>query len=182
MTTMKLNAPATIDDLLKCPKDGRKYELVDGRIVVSAAGFQHADIVARIVYILATFLDAHPIGKVCGDNLGIIFPNGNLRSPDVTFVGIEKVPTGKAAEGFARFIPDFAVEGLSPHDSLKEVGEKIGEFLDNGVALVWLVDPAHRTVAAYRSLSRIEQLNCNDTIKAEDVLPGFTCPVSRFFE
>jgi Uma2 family endonuclease len=181
MTAMKLNFPATISDLLKCPKDGRKYELVDGRIVVSPTGFQHAEVVARIVYILATFLDAHPIGKVCADNLGIIFPNGNLRSPDVTFVRLDKAPTGKAAEGFATFIPDLAVEVLSPHDSAKELGEKIGEFLNNGVPLVWLVDPASQTVTVYRSLTNIEKLNPNDVIKAEDVLPGFSSPVARFF-
>ena len=181
MTTMKLMSPATIDDLRQCPKDGRKYELVDGEIVVSPAGFQHAQIVARIVHILATFLEANPVGQVCGDNLGIHFPNGNLRSPDVTFVRNDKVPAGKAAEAFAEFIPDLAVEVLSPQDSLKEVGEKIGEFLDCGVPLVWLVDPARRTVTIYRSLSQTEQLQSTDILTAEGILPGFNCPVSRIF-
>jgi Uma2 family endonuclease len=181
MTSMKLKGPATIDDLLRCPKDGCKYELVDGKIIVSPAGFHHAEIVARIVYILAAFLETHPIGKVCGDNLGINLPNGNLRSPDVTFVRNEKVPTGTAADRFAEFIPDLAVEVLSPNDSLKEVGEKIGEFLDCGVPSVWLVDPALETVTIYRSLSQTEQLNSQDIITAEGILPGFSCPVSRFF-
>jgi Uma2 family endonuclease len=182
MTAMKLKSPATIDDLLQCPKDGRKYELVDGSIVVSPAGFYHAVIVGRIVHILATFLEENPIGQVCGDNLGINFPNGNLRSPDVTFVRNDKVPTGKAAEAFANFIPDLAVEVLSPHDSLKEVGEKIGEFLDCGVPLVWVVDPARETVTVYRSLSQTEQLHSKDIITAEGILPGFSSSVSRFFQ
>jgi Uma2 family endonuclease len=181
MTAMKLKSPATIDDLLKCPKDGRKYELVDGEILVSPAGFQHAQIVARIVHIIATFLEAHPMGQVCADNLGINFPNGNLRSPDVTFVRNEKVPVGKAAEAFAEFIPDLAVEVLSPPDSLKEVGEKIGEFLECGVPVVWLVDPERQTVTIYRSLSQTEQLSSKDIITAEPILPGFSCSVSRFF-
>jgi hypothetical protein len=38
MTLMKLRGKATIDDLLRMPKDGRKYELVDGEILVSPAG------------------------------------------------------------------------------------------------------------------------------------------------
>jgi Uma2 family endonuclease len=181
MTAMKLNGPATIDDLLRCPKDGRKYELVDGRIVVSAAGFRHAQIVWKIVHIIATFLDAHPVGQVVGDNLGINFPNGNLRSPDVTFARNEKLPVGEAAYAFAEFIPDLAVEVLSPNDSLKEVGEKIGEFLECGVPLVWLVDPERETVTVYRSLSQTEQFTGSDIITAEPALPGFSCPVSRFF-
>ena len=32
---------ATEDDLLATPRDGRKYELVDGQIVVSPAGARH---------------------------------------------------------------------------------------------------------------------------------------------
>jgi Uma2 family endonuclease len=181
MASMKLKGPATIDDLMQCPKDGRKYELVDGEILVSPTGFRHAEIVNKIVHIVATFLDDFPVGKVLGDNLGIIFPNGNLRSPDVTFVRNEKLPPGKSREGFAEFIPDLAVEVLSPHDSPKEVGQKIGEFLEFGVPLVWLVDPARETVTIYRSLSLTEQLGSTDTITAEPVLPGFTCLVSRFF-
>src|SRR5262245_55865896 len=181
MTTMKLKSPATIDDLLQCPKDGRKYELVDGEIVVSPTGLQHAMVVGKIVQIIATFLETSPIGVVLAGNLGIHFPNGNLRSPDVTFVRNEKVPTGKSTEEFAQFIPDLAVEVLSLHDSLKEVGQKIGEFLECGVPLVWLVDPARETVTVYRSLSQTEQLASTDMITAEPVLPGFTCLVSRFF-
>jgi len=70
---------------------------------------------------------------------------------------------------------------LSPSDSLKELGMKIGEFLENGVPLVWLVDPARETVTVYRSLSQTEQFGASDTITAEPVLPGFSVMVSRFF-
>ena len=75
-----------------------------------------------------------------------------------------------------------AVKVLSPSDSLKELGRKIGEYLENGVPLVWLVDPAQKTVTVYRSLSQTEQLDSNDTITAEPVLPGFSVQVRRFFE
>jgi Uma2 family endonuclease len=181
MTAMKLKGPATIDDLLKCPKDGQKYELVDGEIVVSPAGFHHGVIVGKIVHIFATFLETHPIGQVSPDNVGIRLPNGNLRSPDVILVSNEKLPSGKPPEGFGEFIPDLVVEVLSPEDSLKEVGQKIGEFLECGVPFVWLVDPARKTVTVYRSLSQTQQFSTNDVITAEPALPGFSCPVSRFF-
>jgi Uma2 family endonuclease len=62
------------------------------------------------------------------------------------------------------------------------VGHKIGEFLECGVTIVWLVDPAERTVTVYRSLSNIQRFTSDDTITAEPVLPGFSCAVSRFFE
>ena len=51
MASMKLKGTATIDDLLRMPKDGRKYELVDGEILVSPAGVRHSEIAAKIAYI-----------------------------------------------------------------------------------------------------------------------------------
>ena len=76
------------------PKDGRKYELVDGEIVVSPAGMRHSEIAAKISYIIATFLEKSPIGKVYSADVGIILPSENLRSPDVTFVRTGKLPEG----------------------------------------------------------------------------------------
>jgi Uma2 family endonuclease len=171
---------ATVEDLMQMPKDGRVYELVDGEILVSPAGMRHSEVAAKIVAIVATFLESHPIGKVYTEGVGIALPNGNIRSPDMTFVRNEKLPGGKSPEAFGELIPDLVVEVLSPNDSLKEVGRKIGEFLENGVPTVWLVSPKQETVTIYHSLSDARQYNASETITA-DCLPGFSCRISRFF-
>lgn len=181
MTVVTRQDRATIADLLKMPDDGYKHELVDGEIVVSAAGFRHSEIAARIAHIVATYLEKSPIGKVYSADVGILFPNGNLRSPDVTFVRNEKLPDGVSPEGFGEIIPDLAVEVLSPSDRMRQVAQKIGEFLEMGVPLVWLVDPKRESVTVYRSLSDTDQLRREYTVDGGAVLPGFTCPVSRFF-
>jgi Uma2 family endonuclease len=114
MSSMKIQKPATVADLLRTPKDGRVYELVDGEILVSPAGMRHSEVAAKIVAIVATFLEKHPIGKMYTENVGISLPNGNVRSPDVCFVRNEKLPDGKSPEGFGELVPDLAVEVLSP--------------------------------------------------------------------
>jgi Uma2 family endonuclease len=114
-------------------------------------------------------------------DVGIQFPNGNVRSPDVTFVSTAKLPGGESPETFGQVIPDLAVEVLSPSDSMTQVGRKIGEYFENGVPLVWLVDPRRQTVTIYHSLMDAETLTINDTISAEPVLPGFTVPIKLFF-
>ena len=181
MTTMTIKGPATLQDLLNTPKNGNKYELVDGEIVVSPAGMRHSEVAINIGGLIWEFLQKNPIGKVYASDVGIAFPNGNVRSPDVTYVSIAKLPEGRSPETFGEVIPDLAVEVLSPSDSLKELGRKIGEFLENGVPIVWLVDPARQTVTIYRSLTETQQLTLKDTITAEPVLPGFSVPISRFF-
>jgi Uncharacterized protein conserved in cyanobacteria len=181
MSRMEIKRPVTIEDMYHMPQDGQKYELVDGEVVVSPASVLHGEIALKIAHIIATFLDDHPIGKVYGDNVGLVLPTGNLRSPDAFFVRMEKLPGGKSPITFGELVPDLAVEVLSPGDRPRYVANKIGEFLECGVSLVWVVDPRTQTVTAYRSLSNIQQFSAQDTLAAEPILPGFTCFVSRFF-
>ena len=181
MRSMKPKGTATVEDLLNMPEDGMKHELVNGELVVTPTGWKHSKIAIKISHILATFLEGHPIGMLAGPDLGVWLSNGNLRSPDITFVRNEKLPKEEDQYKFAEFIPDLAVEVLSPSDWPQCVEEKIREFLENGVPIVWLVDPKQITVTEYRSLSETQQYSGDDMISAEPVFPGFSCPVSRFF-
>jgi hypothetical protein len=48
MSQMEIKKPVTIDDMYHMPRDGRKYELVDGEVVVSPAGMRHGEIGVKI--------------------------------------------------------------------------------------------------------------------------------------
>jgi Uma2 family endonuclease len=181
MTVMNSHGLSTIDDLLNTPEDGQKYELVDGEIIVSPGGMRHSEIGIQIAYLLKTYIDDSPIGRLLGSDVGIILPNGNLRSPDVSFVSFEKLPKGNTPITFWKFIPDLVVEILSPDDSMRQVADKIAEFLEAGVPLIWLVDPENQTVTVYRSLTDTTKLTASDTINADLILPGFSSKVSNFF-
>src|SRR4051812_4806948 len=104
MTGMKLERRATVEDLISISKDGRKYELVDGEILVSPGGFRHSRVGTNIVLILGRFLEQHPIAEVFGSDLGILLASGNLRSPDVTIVRKEKLPAGDAPQTFMEIV------------------------------------------------------------------------------
>ena len=82
----------------------------------------------------------------------------------------EQVP-----EGFADLASDLAVEVLSPGDRSRDVLDKVGEYLQAGVRLVWVIDPKRRTAAAYTSLTEVRRLGPEDSLDGEDVLPGFRC-------
>src|SRR4029453_7993326 len=180
-STMKVKSPATLEDLMKMPKAGYKYELVDGAIVASPTGMYHSEVGARISYILQKFLDQAPLGRIYGSDVGIQLPDGNLRSPDACFVSAGKLPGGKSPVTFGELVPDLAVEVLSPGDSAREVADKIGEYLECGVRVVWLLDPKGKTVTVYRTLTDARRLSSEEVLTAEPVLPGFSCRVSQFF-
>jgi Uma2 family endonuclease len=98
-------------DLLQAPRDGRKHELVDGRIVVSPAGYRHGRIAVRLVIRLGQYAKDHQLGDVLDSSTGFRLPGGNVRSPDVAFVAAARVPN-RAPEGFFDGAPDLAVEIL----------------------------------------------------------------------
>jgi Uma2 family endonuclease len=142
----------TETDLLREPRDGRKRELVDGRIVVSPAGYRHGRIAVRLVRWLDQHATDHQLGDVLDSSTGFRLPGGNVRSPDVAFVAAERVP-GLAPLGFFDGAPDLAVEVLSPEDDPRAVLDKVGEYLKAAARLVWVIDPDRRSAAVYRSLT-----------------------------
>ena len=91
---------ATEEDLLRTPKAGRKYELVDGQIRVSPAGTRHGRVCVRLVARLHAFVEDRRLGYVFESSTGFRLPGGNVRVPDVSFVSKgrfsgEQVPSRK---------------------------------------------------------------------------------------
>jgi Uma2 family endonuclease len=166
---------ATEDDLRRCPKDGRKYELVGGSIAVSPAGWRHGRIAAELLARLWTFLREQPLGHLVDSSTGFRLPSGNVRSPDVSFVARGRMSSEGDPEDFATVPPDLAVEVLSPGDRPQNVLDKVGEYLEAGVRLVWVIDPQGERAVAYRSLSDVVTLGPDDDLDGGDVLPGFRC-------
>jgi Uma2 family endonuclease len=74
--------------------------------------------------------------------------------------------------------PDLAVEVLSPSDRPRQVLDRIGEYLEAGVRLVWVIDPVERNATVYRSLTDVMTVDETGVLDGEDVVPGFTCPVA----
>jgi Uma2 family endonuclease len=72
-------------------------------------------------------------------------------------------------------------EVLSPYDTTEEVFERVEEYLDCGVSVVWIIHPYFRTVTVHRSGAEPVTFNRTHTISGEPELPGFSCPVAALF-
>jgi Uma2 family endonuclease len=72
-------------------------------------------------------------------------------------------------------VPDLAVEVLSPDDRPGAVLEKVGDWLNAWVRLVWVVDPLRGLARVYRADGTEALLATGDSLDGEDVLPGFSC-------
>ena len=165
-------------ELMQLPKDGRKYELVEGQVVVSPAGMRHGKVGVKLILRLGSHVEDRRLGDVFDSSTGFRMPAGNVRSPDVSFVAAHRLPDGASPEGFGEFAPDLAVEILSPKDDESKVYAKVGEYLAAGVRLVWVINPGKRCAVAYRSLTDTRQLGEDDYLDGEDVVPGFRCKLA----
>ncbi len=103
-----------------------------------------------------------------------------VKAPDFAFVGYERLPD-PLPEGYVPLVPDLAVETRSPHDTAREVAEKVEEWLAAGVRLVWVIEPKKRTITTHRAGRPPQVLTVNDTLDGEDVLPGLDVSVARIF-
>jgi Uma2 family endonuclease len=75
--------------------------------------------------------------------------------------------------------PDLAIEVLCPTDLEVDLRRKIDAYLDGG-STVWVVYPEARSVMIY-TRDAVREVR-GDQIFGDPLLPGFSSPVSAFFE
>jgi Uma2 family endonuclease len=123
-------------------------------------------------------------GRTSESNGGYTLPDTSMRAPDVGWVSKERLMRVMPEElkKFAHICPDFVIECRSESDSLKELQEKMGKWIKNGVRLGWLVDPQTQTTTIYRPDREPETKLFTETLSGEEVLVGFTLNVAEVLE
>jgi Uma2 family endonuclease len=114
---------------------------------------------------------------------GFTLPNGATVSPDISWVKLERwnaLPREQRTK-FAPISPDFVVELRSKSDTLKDLQDKMQQYIDNGVRLGWLIDRKQRRVYVYRPGVPVEQLDNPETVSADPELPGFVLKLGKIW-
>ena len=175
--------PITADDLLRLNISEARTELVGGELVVrEPAGYRHGDVAARLLIAVGAFVESRTLGRVFTAETGFRLRQNpdTVRAPDVAFVRQDRLPDPSPL-GYAALAPDLVVEVLSPDDRPGEVLSKVGDWLEAGTSVVWLVDPERRSARVYRRDGTQEPLAEADRLDGETVLPGFECELRRIF-
>lgn len=177
----------TADDVLDLPlPDGAiGYEFVDGRPVpVMPASPIHGELIVEVAALLWHYVREHKLpGKVWNDAgfvLGLRRDRERMRGPDVAYIRAEKT-NGINPERLFRGVPDLAVE-IDLTSGKKPGGQqRIVDYLEAGVPLVWAIDPHSRTATVYHSDGSARLLREGDTLDGEDIVPGFRLPLAELF-
>lgn len=167
----------TADDLLHTSFPDKRIELVRGVLIVrKPAGYTHGRVIAHLTGRLWSHVEQTGAGEVLGAETGFtLFRDPDtVRAPDVAFVRRDRLPD-PASRAFVELAPDLVVEVLSPDDRPGETLAKVGDWLQAGARLVWVIDPERRVARVYRADGSALDLSEEGVLSGEDVLPGFVC-------
>ncbi|MBD2179929.1 Uma2 family endonuclease [Planktothrix sp. FACHB-1355] len=157
-----------------------KLELVDGKIqVMGLSDYISEVIIARLIFLLQSWVLPRQLGYVTGSSAGFRLPNGNLRGPDVSFVSAARL--NPLPRSFAEIVPDLMVEVKSASDSIPPLQKKIQMFLELGTQVGILIDPDKLTVTVYRSTGEAIVLTENDMLTIPELFPGWELPISEIW-
>ncbi|TAD97212.1 MAG: Uma2 family endonuclease [Bacteroidetes bacterium] len=122
-------------------------------------------------------------GKVYDSSTGFRLPKtGSLLSPDVSWIENSRLQALEKKEGYYNIEPDFVIELRSDSDTLKELIEKMEEYIENGVRLGWLIDPKNEKVHIYRLNKENAIQSFDKKLSGEDVLVNFELDLKQIFE
>jgi Uma2 family endonuclease len=188
---------------------GRDFELVDGIVVTRGTGQplewwypeiagrlgldsehapmtapEHGKLEVRLSYALTAYLLDHPVAEAYANTGFILRRQPDLtRGPDLAVVRRESIAAKPPPErGFWEIGPELVMEIVSPDDRADDVNQKVRDYLDAGVLLVWLIYPRQKQVNVYRSGGDVRLLLGAGELDGEDILPGFRLPLERLWE
>ena len=187
MSTQKTLLTADEFYLFCCKNDG-KYELVDGEVVEMApVNRRHGRMALNIGAAFHNYCRSTGLGWP-EIEVGYRVRSGpdTVRGPDVSLVLSERQEADEQDSGFIAGAPDIAVEVVSPSNTAAEMERKAGEYLAAGSRRVWVVCPdtptASRRVIIHRPDGAAATYTGDDVITDEELLPGFSLPLSEIFE
>lgn len=151
--------------------------------MMTPASGRHGDVANLAAYYLTHYVLQHDLGRVYAADTGFWLGTDpdTVRAPDAAFIRKDRVPK-QYPKSYLRIVPDLVIEVISPDDRHRQVLDKVGQWLEAGCRLVWVVDPPNRTVHVYRPGKTVEVLHDTDLLDGEDVVPGFSLPVARIFQ
>ena len=188
MSTATLTAPVrpspvldlTPEELAWMNGPGRegRYEWVDGRAVKKPMSYDANLVAGNVVFELNLYLRDDPVGGVLIEQEYQCFPGKpkQVRTPDVSLVLHSRVPRPHP-KGYLRFVPDLAIEVVSPNDLVYNLDEKLEDYRSAGFPLVWVVNPDSRLVRVHVPGRPVAELRVGETLAAAGLLPGFAVAV-----
>jgi Uma2 family endonuclease len=169
--------------------DEAPFEILNGHVEYMSPKVFGSDYIARLVQ---RVLDQYGHGEVFIETTFILsgaasgeWVSGS-RQPDVLFISEGRLETYRAQTPDWKLkplmlVPDLVVEVVSPTDRPGKVWQKAGLYLEDGVQVVWIVNPVRENVTVFTQNGDPYTLDKTETLEGGTLLPGFSLSLQTLF-
>lgn len=186
--TLEATAPKlmTMDefwDFVNLPEnDDKHFELVRGEVIeLPSPTLPHGRVCMNAAFELEAYSRRTGSGYAVCNDTGVVLERDpdTVRGPDVAyFHGEERF--ADLDPKYSETIPALVVEVQSPSERQVKLMRKIANYLDSGVAVVWLINFEERFASLHRLGKSPAVFECGQALMIEE-LPGFSCKVEDLF-
>ena len=172
----------TVDMVHALPDDGKRYEIIDGELLVSPGqSLDHQQTAFALAVRLRSYLENHRVAHVFMARLDVIFDPRTLVQPDVLVLPLYKGRRPRTREEAGK--PLLTVEILSPGSARTDRVRKRALYQREGVPEYWIVDADARVIERWRPKdSRPEILADRIAWHPEGAIEPMTIELGQFWD
>jgi Uma2 family endonuclease len=172
----------TLEAFLKLPDEKPALEFEFGRVIQKPWPNAKHSILQLTACTLINAFTERPKVALAFPELRATF-GGHSYVPDVSVYLWDRIPLDDAGEPVDDLTipPHIALEIASPEQSRSGLRERCVWYVENGVAISLLVDPADRSITHFVARQSPKVLTEDDALELDEVIPGLTMSVQLLF-
>ena len=172
----------TVEEFFELPEGERPYELIDGRAIPKMSPkFFHSAVQAALIILLQDW---------CQNN-GRVYPEWAIRLerngvdwvpiPDLSYVSYNRLSADWILDEACPVAPELAIEIISAGQTFGDLAEKATDYLQAGVAIVWLIDTKAQTITVFYP-DTLPQTFRGTSATTNELLPELTITPQQIFK
>jgi len=177
----------TSADLEVLPDDGKRYEIIDGDLLMSKQPHWHHQFVSGQAFAELQAWSRQTGAGQANIAPGVIFADDDDVAPDVVWISRDRRALALQPDGHLHAAPELVIEVLSEGSAneRRDREAKLKLYSRRGVLEYWIMDWRRKQVEIYRReglvLRLVATLYSADNLESP-LLPGFSCSVAQLFD
>jgi Uma2 family endonuclease len=160
------------------PEDGYKYEWNHGVIEKqSKMNFNQLFIAENLINFFLTLKSS--VGGTLAAEVSTFLTPEVMRVPDLAYFSASQMRLMANNESQ---VPEFAIEIISPTDRQIKILDKLRQYFETGVKVVWHIYPEFETVYVYHSTENVIICKGETVCSADAVIKGYEMKAKAIFQ
>lgn len=190
MTTPTQLDLLTLTEYIRLYEQEGPFEIIDGeRVMLVPPVALHAFMIRALFVILYQHCNDNQLGEVLTETPFVLTYNQQWvrgsRIPDLMFISAHRWQDYIANDPDWEskpivLVPDLAVEVVSSNDLYTDIQAKVEKYLEDGVMLVWVLDPKRKRVMTYAG-NQYALLTDDNVLDASPVIPDLKIDLKTLF-